>query len=415
MKKIDSYISEHINYITPNMKPEYSTNEELMCGVIEYNCRTYFVDLKDKDRIINFNKTFVFMNESDVYPSYAYNYKRFSYLDFIFSFSKESVYFVFKNKNKFDLRRCNVEIYHWYHKNIIEKYEVIEYINGHYLSMGQDANIMKNPIWIVKENDKEYLLMYCEKDAICKLCFESYQKILEYEENINNNKKLTWYKASNGYIQTHNFEHKCYYIHQIIANCYGNGKGTKNISVDHIDQNPLNNTLENLRVATRKEQEHNCKGIKSGTKRERKHNAKELPEGILHNMMKKYVVYYHEWLDKEHTKQREFFKVEQHPKLDKIWIGTKSNKVSIQEKLHQANKVVDDLENDIYPEKSQITLPKFVSLIVTRDKPHLVFEKRTEDKRLNLKMVLPQEYDLDEQLQILNEKIQAKYTNETIL
>jgi hypothetical protein len=415
MDKIDSYKSEDTNCTISIMKPVYSTNEELMCGVIEYNGRTYFVDLKDKDRIINFNKSFVFMNEYDVYPSYAYNYKRFNYLDFIFSFSIECVHFVFKNKNLFDLRRCNVDIYHWYHKNIVEKYEVIEYINGHYLTMGQDANIMKNPIWRVKENDKEYLLMYCEKNTICKLCIGSYQKILDYEHNINNSKKLTWYKASNGYIQTHNFEQKCYYIHQIIANCYGNGKGTKNISVDHIDQNPLNNTIENLRVATRKEQEQNSKGIKSGTKRERKHNAKDLPAGILHYMMKKYVVYYHEWLDKEHIKQREFFKVEKHPKLDKIWIGTKSNKVSIQEKLQQANKVVDDLENDIYPEKSQITLPKFVSLIVIRNKPHLVFEKRSEDKRLNLKMVLPEEYHLDEQLQILNEKIHAKYENETIL
>ena len=415
MDKIDSCKSECTNYITPNMKPVYSTNEELMCGVIEYNDRTYFVDLKDKDRIINFNKTFVFINESDIYPSYAYNYKRFNYLDFIFSFSIECVHFVFKNKNIFDLRRCNVDIYHWYHKNIVEKYEVIEYISGHYLTIGQDANIMKNPIWRVKENDKEYLLMYCEKNTICKLCIESYQKILEYEENINNSKKLTWYKASNGYIQTHNFEHKCYYVHQIIANCYGNGKGTKNISVDHIDQNPLNNTIENLRVATRKEQEQNCKGIKSGTKRERKHNAKELPESISHNMMKKYVVYYHEWLDKEHTRQREFFKVEKHPKLDKIWVGTKSNKVSIQEKLAQSNKVVEDLENDIYPDKNQQILPKYVSLVVMREKQHLVFEKREEAKRLNLKMVLPDEYDLQEQLEILNEKIKSKYDCEYIL
>jgi hypothetical protein len=261
--------------------------------------------------------------------------------------------------------------------------------------MGQDANIMKNPIWKVKENDKEYLLMYCEKDTLCKLCIESYKKILDFEIDKNSGKKLTWYKATNGYIQTHNFEHKCYYIHQIITNCYGNGGGTKNISVDHIDQNPLNNTLENLRVATRKEQEQNSKGIKQGTKRERKSSAKDLPEGITQDMLKKYVVYYQEWLNKEHTREREYFKVEKHPKLNKIWIGKKSNKISIQEKLEQANKIVDDLENDIYPNKDTPTLPKYVSLIVMRDKPHLVFEKKIDGKRLNLKMILPEEYDLD--------------------
>ena len=347
MNKIDSQLINTASCTLSNMKPVYLTNDELMCGIIEYNSRTYFIDLKDKDRIINFNKSFVFTNEDDVYPSYSSNYKRFTYLDFIFSYTQESVYYIFKNDNALDLRRCNVNIYHWFHKNIIEKYEMIEYINGHYLSLGQDANVMKNPIWKIKENDKEYLLMYCEKDTICKICSDSYQKILDYESNINNDKKLTWYKASNGYIQTHNFEHKCYYIHQIIMNCYGNGKGTKNISVDHIDQNPLNNSLENLRVATQKEQQDNCNGIKEGTKRERKSTAKPLPEGILQNMMKKYVVYYQEWLDKEHTKQREYFKIEKHPKLDKHWMTTKSNKVSIQDKLAQANKVIDDLEKNI--------------------------------------------------------------------
>ena len=49
--------------------------------------------------------------------------------------------------------------------------------------------------------------------------------------------------------------------------------------------------MDNLRIATRKEQEQNSKGIKEGTKRERKQSAKDLPEGITQEMMKKYVVY----------------------------------------------------------------------------------------------------------------------------
>ena len=403
MNKIDSYSEELYNNIHSKMKPIYLTDEDLNCGIIQYGKKQYLVDFCDKDNIINFNRNFVFENNSDIYPSYSSNYKRFNYLDFIFTFNCENLYYVFKNNNPYDLRRCNVEVYHYYHKYISENYKIIEYIKGHNIDIGQDANIMKNPIWRITENDKEYLLMYCEKETICKLSPESYKKILDFEKTLG--KKITWYKHQNGYIL-------CslnIYIHQIIMNCYGNGKGTLNISVDHIDQNPLNNTIENLRIATRKEQEQNTKGIKPGTKRERKHNAKDLPVGITHDMMKKYVVYYQEWLDKEHTKQREFFKVEKHPKLDKIWIGTKSNKVSIQKKLEQANKVVDDLENDIYPVKNEIILPKYVSLVINREKPHLVFEKRTEGKRLGLKMILPEEYDLNEQLSILNEKIKEKY------
>ena len=296
-------------------------------------------------------------------------------------------------------------------KYIEDTYIVVEYNNGHVKTIGKDANIMKNPFWKIKENDNdnETILMYCETTTLIKLCQKSLDKILDYEKSLNNT-KLTWYKGLNGYIQTHNsVDGKVYYIHQIITGCYGNGKGTKNISVDHIDQDPLNNSLDNLRIATREEQEQNSKGIKTGTKRERKHDAQNLPDGITQEMIKKYVVYYKDYADKEKTKLREYFRVESHPKLNKLWSTTKSSKVTIQDKLLQANKVVVDLENDIYPEKDEIMLPKYVSLIVTRDKPHLVFEKRVDGKRLNIKMVLPEEYHLHEKLDLLNEKIKEKY------
>ena len=402
INKIDSYFENDNNSILLKMKPVYGTNEILNCGTITLNNKVYFVDFKDKDNIINFNKNFVFIDcDKEDYPSYTYNYKRFTYLEFIFNYNSESVYFNFKNNNKYDLRHSNVEIYHFYHKIIMEKYNVIEYITGHYLTLGQDAGIMKNPLWKIIENDKEYLLMYCEKDTICKLSFDSYQKILDYEKNID--KKLTWYKHQNGYIL-------CslnIYIHQIITGCYGNGKGTKNISVDHIDRNPLNNTLDNLRIATQEEQQNNTKGILPGTLKERS-SKKDLPEGISHDMIKKYVYYNREFYDKDKKKERDFFRVE-HPKLDKPWCTSKSNKISIQEKLNKANKVVDDLEKDIYPEKDNPILPKYISLIVMREKKHLVFEKKVDNKRLNLKMVLPDNYDLNEQLEIFKEKINTKY------
>ena len=402
INKIDSYFENDNNSILLKMKPVYGTNEILNCGTITFNNKVYFVDFKDKDNIINFNKNFIFIDgDKEDYPSYTYNYKRFTYLEFIFNYNSESVYFNFKNNNKYDLRHSNVEIYHFYHKIIMEKYNVIEYITGHYLTLGQDAGIMKNPLWKIIENDKEYLLMYCEKDTVCKLSFDSYQKILDYEKNID--KKLTWYKHQNGYIL-------CslnIYIHQIITGCYGNGKGTKNISVDHIDRNPLNNTLDNLRIATQEEQQNNTKGILPGTLKERS-SKKDLPEGISYDMFKKYVYYNREFYDKDKKKERDFFRVE-HPKLNKPWSTSKSNKISIQGKLNKANKVVDDLENDIYPEKDNPILPKYISLIVMREKTHLVFEKKVENKRLNLKMVLPDNYDLNEQLEIFKEKINTKY------
>jgi hypothetical protein len=318
------------------------------CGIIYFNDNHILIDFKDLFSIINFDKNFIhyYPNEKP-YPYYLRHNQKISYLEFIFKYDNSNIKYEFNNGNIFDLRRNNVTIYHECHNDIKNKYIVISYTLGHYIDVGKDAYIMKNPIWKIKENEKEYLLMYCEKDTICKMCPYSYQKILDYENNKNEGKKITFFKHTNGYISSSiNL-----YIHQIIRCCYGNGKGTKNISVDHINQNPLDNSLENLRISTRKEQEQNSKGIKPGTKRERKTSAKPLPDGITQNMMKKYVVYYHEWLNQEKTKSREFFKIEKHPKLDKIYIGTKSNQVSIQEKLNIINNIIDNLEKDIYPSK----------------------------------------------------------------
>jgi hypothetical protein len=82
----------------------------------------------------------------------------------------------------------------------------------------------------------------------------------------------------------------------------------------------------------------------STKKRNRKHSAQTLPLGLEHHMMKKYVVYYREWIDRSHTKEREYFKIEKHPNLPKSWTSSKSGKVKLLDKLADANKIVDDLE-----------------------------------------------------------------------
>jgi len=131
-------------------------------------------------------------------------------------------------------------------------------------------------------------------------------------------------------------------------------------------------------------------------------------------MLRKYVVYYSEIYDKKTGKMREFFKVEKHPKLQKHWMSSKSCKVTTLEKLEQANTVVDNLENDIYPSDSEdaaAVLPKSIYISEFRNKPHLVFDMRKDgsDKRLSLKMVLPTEYTLQDELERFREKIIAKY------
>jgi hypothetical protein len=88
------------------------------------------------------------------------------------------------------------------------------------------------------------------------------------------------------------------------------------------------------------------------------------------------------------------------------------------EKLASTNKVVTDLEKDVYPldntlgNTSDALLPTYITLKQERNKPHLVFDKKSvgaEEKRLNLRMVLPDNYILEEQLSIFREKIKEKY------
>ena len=384
------------------------------CGVIEFNfSKKYLVDFDDFNRVIFFDKKFTFDTQMNTYPAYNYNYKIISLLEYLYKINTEFVNCEFLNDNEHDLRKENVKIYHYFQKHIDKKYQILEYIEGHYNTAGCEAYKMKNPLWRVlnTETNEENILMLCVNDDICILSPKSYEKIQEFEKNTNNGKKLTFYKCSNGYIQSHHsVDHKIYYIHQIIMNFYGNGQGTKNESIDHIDQDPLNNCFNNLRIANRKEQEQNCKGIKEGTKRERKQNAKPLPNGLTQDMMRKYVVYYEECYNKEKDLHREFFKIEKHPKLGKLWISSKSGKVTLLEKLAQANKVIDDLEANIQPEEKK-TLPLYISIANSRGKPHLIFDKR-DDKtgiRLNVKMVLPPDYNLEAELERLNDKIHAKY------
>jgi hypothetical protein len=337
------------------MKPVYYYDKvNNVCEVL-FETQKYILDTEDVFKIINLDKTFKFYDINENYPSYKVGNNNITLIEYIYGVNLKNKTFNYINHNINDLTRKNIEVINKYNTNIdeltnilLEKYEEVKLLSeGHIITRGKEANKVKNQLWEIKIGEDKLLIMHCGNNTFCKLCPESYKKILDYEKYHNNGNKLTFYINSTGYI----LSNSSLYIHQIITGCHGNGKGTKNISVDHIDRDPLNNCLNNLKVASRKEQEQNCNGIMDGTKRNRKHSAKPLPEGLSQDMMKKYVVYYHEWLNPEKTRSREFFKIEKHPKLLKPYVGTKSNKVSILDKLKLINKIAEDLDNDIYPEK----------------------------------------------------------------
>jgi len=125
-------------------------------------------------------------------------------------------------------------------------------------------------------------------------------------------------------------------------------------------------------------------------KRERKQTAQILPPGITHNMMKKFVVYYREMVYLKNGKQipREYFKVESHPKLDKPWVTSKSAKVSLLEKLNDANEYVMKLSSSASASAntsaSATELPKYTMLRVVRDTPTATILSLVYDRKDNL-------------------------------
>ena len=178
-----------------NYKLSYDFNKGDNCGIINFNDKQLLIDFEDLFKIINHNKTFTRLTDDCDYPYYINNNKKISYLQLLFKFNNNNIQYIFKNKNKYDLRRKNIKILHNYHNQIEKKYKIIEYNLGHFPTNGKCAYTIKNPMWKVKENNKEIWLMYCEPNTICELCPISYQKILDFEKNKNNDNKLTFYKS----------------------------------------------------------------------------------------------------------------------------------------------------------------------------------------------------------------------------
>jgi len=386
------------------IKPFYKFDKVNSLYKIVYGTIEYIVDEENYNLIQNNKRKFKFNDENDDYPSYIVNKKKIDYLKFIYLVNPLNYNFKFINGNKYDIRKSNINIEDKSFEKLVEEYNVIEFISdGNLQTKGRYSGEYKNPICkIINDKNQEEYLMLCNRNEISRLCPISYKIIKDFDGT------WTYYEGKDNRANIYNSSTNLY-IHQFITGYYGHGKGTKELSVDHIDQNPLNNRYDNLRIATRKEQEQNCNGIKEGTKRNRKHNARDLPEGITQDMLKKYVVYYKERKYKDKDIWREFFKVEKHPKLDKPWTGSKAEKMSILDKLKEANKIVEDLDNDIY-EKKEREFPTHYNF--NKAKTHLVYDKKLDDgKRANLKMKLPENYILEEQLEILKNLVKNKYSN----
>ena len=102
-------VSTH-DCILNTMKPVYFFNKDLNVCEITHGGKKYIIDTEDVFTIINCDKKFNFYDKNDIYPSYKINYKKVSYLDFIYGLNSEKNNYVFLNENCMDLTRKNVFI-----------------------------------------------------------------------------------------------------------------------------------------------------------------------------------------------------------------------------------------------------------------------------------------------------------------
>lgn len=295
---------------------------------------------------------------------------------------------------------------------------IVQYINGHTKETGCDANQEKNPIYI-GHSGKRYI--ECSGSKFIIIDEETNQRIFELEEMFH--MSLTWFIMSNGYAATH-IEGKTMYLHQLLMGYYGNGKGIKQESIDHINRDKLDNRMSNLRIVDCKTQHSNAKGIIPGTKRSRKQNAQPLPEGITEEMMPKYVVYYSEIYNKETGAIREFFRVEKHPNQTKDISTSKSNKITILQKLEEAKQIIYKLENnegnDTLSLKSNeiepgFSLPKYFCRTLQHGKNALSFDRKlTDGRRINIKITIKDGETYKNAVERLTMNIKQKYNEDEI-
>ena len=308
----------------------------------------------------------------------------------------------FIDGNRFNYRKSNLKIVEdkiiYYNGGI---YKVLNKIDGHVSKMGKSAGIMKNSIYKVINLDNHSIkhLLQCNDDYAI-ISKNSIEKVKKFKDQ-----QLTWYKLANGYIGSHisiDDKDTILYLHQHLMDYYGHGLTKNSKTIDHINRDKLDNRLSNLRLATQSQQNQNT------DKRKRKKNAKALPEGITQQMIPKYVVYYRECYNKEKQLYREFFKIEKHPKLDKPKSGSKSNKISIQQKLEEIKKILNKIDTNQSIETDN-KLPVGIRLKKKEDKTELILDYRNGDNRYNLKMKCKDSKTFEENYNIFKTKVLKKY------
>ena len=255
-------------------------------------------------------------------------------------------------------------------------YEVITKIYGLDIKKGKNSGQKNiNSKYIVSDsNGEKFVMIHIKNDVFTLIDSNKLDMFL-----IKDMKTMYLHKIT-GYICMR-YNNKYLYLHQILTDFYGNKNDSKKLSVDHINQDKLDNRINNLRIVSQSIQNSNRKKVSRKTTA-----TKKLPKGITYDMIPKYVYYHDETIKRKDGTSyvRWCFRIEKHPNLNKkSWSTTKSTNVEAIDKLKQAIKKLDELDKGIID--NSYKLPKYVS---KKDKPNgkiqLTYDSRNNGKRISV-------------------------------
>jgi hypothetical protein len=345
-----------------------------------------------------------------------------------FKTDRKLINIIFPEKENYEIKFINNDYNDYRSSNIIftenkkfidnfidpPGYEILKKGDSHLIKEGTCAGEYRNMYWKVKKDNLTYYLMHIKDDLYTKISKRDIKKVLFFKD-----KRPTWRLFQNGYVTcTINIDdkQKVYYLHQLILDVHDEDLTSYEKTVDHINCEKLDNRRDNLRLVNMSVQNAN-RG-----KSARRCDASELPDNLTQKDLPKYVIYRKEILDKETNRYREYFYIQNHPKLEKTWETTKSNKVSIREKLKLAKLKLEYIDGIIseaqYNQQSgsnkqiekehELKLPKYFRLSNDRNKKQFIYDQKVNDKRQTFRMVL-QSDDVEKELEKFIELVKKKY------
>ena len=130
-------------------------------------------------------------------------------------------------------------------------YTILNYGDSYHVMNGKYAGQFRNMYWKVKENlstsstdinDNSFYIMHIKDEIYTKISNQNINQVLNYK-----NTRPSWYLQSNGYIATTmRHDRTQIYLHQLIMDVHDEDLTNFEKTVDHINNDKLDNRRENL-------------------------------------------------------------------------------------------------------------------------------------------------------------------------